>query len=139
MAKKLPYNEGDWFAVPLFSGGYAAGIIARSAPKGKILFGYFFGPKSEKFPKAEGLNDLKPKDAIFVARFGDLGLTSGNWPIILKTSDQWDKNFWRLPLFKRVDLVSQKVFCIKYDQNDPSKEISAKRSHQSECKNLSED
>ena len=39
---KASYREGDWFAVPLRDGGYAAGLIARANPKG-VLLGYFFG------------------------------------------------------------------------------------------------
>ena len=27
--RKLPYDEGDWAAVPLEGGGYALGLIAR--------------------------------------------------------------------------------------------------------------
>ena len=41
---KLPYSEGSVFLVPLTDGGYARGVVARSGPKGKVLFGYILGP-----------------------------------------------------------------------------------------------
>jgi len=40
------YSEGDWFAVPLRGGGFAAGVIARAMPRKEgVLLGYFFGPR----------------------------------------------------------------------------------------------
>ena len=35
--KHIKYSEGQWFAVPLKSGGYALGIIARGSHKVKGL------------------------------------------------------------------------------------------------------
>ena len=78
---KLTYLEGSAFLVPLPSGGYARGVVARTAPKGKILLGYFFGPPLDQGadPRLESLN---AKDAILCVRFGDLGLIEGHWPIL---------------------------------------------------------
>lgn len=50
MAKRLPYREGTWFALPLRKGGYAVGVVARMAPRGRIILAYFFGPKRNQIP-----------------------------------------------------------------------------------------
>src|SRR5207247_10946755 len=39
--KKLPYEEGTRFAVPLRDGGYGVGIVARIGGRG-VTIGYFF-------------------------------------------------------------------------------------------------
>jgi len=73
---KLPYSEGSVFLVPLRDGGYARGVVARAGPKGKILMGYFFGPRlatRDDMP----LSDLAPAQAILRMRFADLGLING--------------------------------------------------------------
>jgi hypothetical protein len=55
--KKLTYREGDLFVLPLQDLGYAVGLVARSGPRGRVLFGYFFGPRYPEMPK---LSELVP-------------------------------------------------------------------------------
>ena len=117
--KKLPYKEGDWFGVPLESGGYAVGLIARARRSGKALFGYFFGPKREQLPGMDDFRDLTLKDAILIGRFGDLGLYTGEWPII-GHSEPWNRNAWPMPVWVRVDEISGKAWKVQYSEDDPS-------------------
>ncbi len=77
--KKLPYKEGDWFAVPLGNDRYGVGVIARAAPRGKILLGYFFDRFFQGIPQLSRLEDLTPDKAIEVVRFGDLSLFNREW------------------------------------------------------------
>ncbi|MGH9822314.1 MAG: Imm26 family immunity protein [Blastocatellia bacterium] len=55
--RKLPYVEGDWFAVPLDDQGYALGMIARARPRGRMLFGYFIGPRRREAPALAEVSD----------------------------------------------------------------------------------
>src|ERR1019366_3622666 len=90
--KTLPYKEGDSFAVPLKDGGYALGLAARVSRSGGIL-GYFFGPRHETVPREEDTQGLSSRDAIFVGRFGDLGLLRDEWPIVYKPTE-WRRDAW---------------------------------------------
>jgi hypothetical protein len=111
--KKLPYQEGDWFAVPLRTPGYALGLVARSDGRGGAL-GYFFGPRRESVPTLADISDLQPADAISIERFGDLGFLEGEWPIIGK-HPVWDRDQWPMPDFGHVDIVSgrpvKRIYC----------------------------
>ncbi len=117
--KKLPYKEGDWFGVPLADGGYAVGLIARSRRGGKALFGYFFGPRRSQLPSLTDIRDLTPADAILIGKFGDLGLYTGEWPII-GHSEPWERKAWPMPPLIRVDEFSGKTWKVEYSEDDPS-------------------
>lgn len=102
--KKLPYREGTWFAVPLQSGGYGLGVVARMAGTGPV-FGYFFGPKRALIPELGEVANLRAEDAVWLGRFGDLGLRRAEWQIIGHTTD-WRRESWPLPPFIRIDPIS---------------------------------
>jgi len=120
MAKKgLPYKEGDWFGVPLRTGGYAVGLVARARRGGKILFGYFFGPRRERLPTAEELNRYSPGEAILHGRFGDLGLLNGEWPVLGQLG-AWDRRAWPMPPLARIDEHAGKAWKVTYSEDDPS-------------------
>jgi hypothetical protein len=73
------YREGDWFAVPLHGGGFAAVIIARAMPRKEgVLLGYFFGPRRADVPALGELSALSTSDAVLVERFGDLSILDGH-------------------------------------------------------------
>jgi len=99
--KRLPYREGTWFAVPLRTNGFAVGVVARFAGDGRT-FGYFFGPKRKSIPTVKAVGNLTFEQAIWIGRFGDLGLLNGSWPILGETG-QWDRAAWPLPAFVRTD------------------------------------
>ena len=119
---KLPYQEGDWFAVPLASGGFALGIVARTTKKGRVLLGYFFGPRR---PVPESVDDLKEQfaeQAILVARFGDLSLVRKEWPILGRSRD-WYRGKWPMLAFVNRDPLSGRAWRIEYADDDPNKLI----------------
>lgn len=123
---KLPYSEGSIFLVPLEGGGYARGVVARLAPKGKILFGYFFGPRIQL---ASGIqcNALNAADALFSKRFGDLGLIKNLWPVIGTVPD-WDRSEWPiLDTVRRDDLGRMKPVRVRYADDDPSRVVGEAR------------
>ena len=119
MRKLLPYKEGDLFCVPLRTNGYAIGIIARVANTGKILLGYFFGPKRIQISNQvdEEMCKLRPEDAILIGLFGDLGIINKEWPIIGGFTN-WNSNKWPMPPFSQIDPISgeNKLYVIsEYD------------------------
>lgn len=101
--KKLPYKEGDWFAVPLQNGGHGLGRVARANGRG-IVLGYFFRPRREGMPTEEETIGLCPADAVLVRLFGDPGLLDGSWPIVARTAS-WDRTEWPVPAFGKIDAV----------------------------------
>ena len=121
------YSEGDWFAVPLRNGGYAAGVVARSATGG-ILLGYFFGPRRGSIPTVNEVAQVDAKDAVLVERFGDLGIIQHDWPIIGPTPN-WNRDCWPVPRFVRKDPISGDPYIVEY--SDSLREICSKKASQS--------
>jgi hypothetical protein len=120
--KKLTYQEGDIFAVPLRDGGYSVGVVARSPKKGKVLLGYFFRARFPSVPKPSDLPVLLPENAIKVAKFGDLSLMTGEWPV-LGHLENWDRDDWPMPKFIRRDPLGKRARLVSYADNDPNQEI----------------
>src|ERR1700736_2791876 len=106
---KLPYSEGSVFLVPLKTGGFARGVVAR-APKraGKVLLGYFFGPRVPSTNDAL-LSDLDPANAVLRIRFGDLHLIDGTWAIVGRVPN-WDRSDWPMPDFVRRELLTTRAW-----------------------------
>ena len=115
----MNYGEGDWFAVPLRTGGYAVGLIAR-ANRGGVLLGYFFGPRRTIVPPLDAIAELKPDKAVLVRKFGHLGLTQGRWPLIGRLGG-WDRRDWPMPVFVRCEELTGRSFRVFYDDDDPNK------------------
>jgi immunity protein 26 of polymorphic toxin system len=123
---KLPYKVGDWFVAPLRGNRrYAVGRIARVAPRGKIILCYFFGPPVSRVPKAAELEGRSPKDAVLVARCGDLALINGEWIIVGSSSLMLDE--WGMPKFRRTESISGTNFIVMYAENDPSREVDERK------------
>jgi hypothetical protein len=119
---KLPYAEGDVFALPLRSGGFAVGVVARSPRQGKVLLGYFFPGKFPSVPKLSDLAGLSPEKAIKVIKFGDLSLFTGEWPI-LGHLEKWDRDDWPMPTFIRRDPIGKRTCLVRYADDDPNRQI----------------
>jgi hypothetical protein len=115
----LPYSEGTLFLVPLRDTGYARGVVGRANKEGKVVFGFFFGPRLGS-PSAITEDDLFPNRAILCARFGDLGLINGKWPIHSKVS-KWDRSEWSMPEFVRREPISNRAWRVTYRDDDPNK------------------
>lgn len=114
----IPYCEGSVFAVPLRTGGYALGVVARiSSGKSGGLLGYFFGPKREFLPNANEVPVLKASDALRVLRFGDLALINNEWPILGVVSE-WSKELWPMPFFVRRDDLSKIAWRVRYSDSN---------------------
>jgi hypothetical protein len=91
----LPYSEGTIFLVPLGGGGYARGVVVRTASESREMLGYFFGPPIET-ATAVAISDLRPENAICCLRFSDLGLISRAWPVV-GTIPDWKPSAWPVP------------------------------------------
>lgn len=114
----LPYTEGSVFLVPLRTGGYGRGVIARATPKGRVLFGYFFGPRlasAEPVP----LDDLVPQRAVLRIRFGDLGLINGEWRVFGKLPN-WNRSDWPICDFVRRP-PGMRARLVRYADDDPNR------------------
>ena len=118
MAEALPYSEGSVFSVPLREGGCARGIVARAAPEGVTLFGYFFGPKMKSVTDLN-MDELSPENAVLSVVFGDLGLMNGEWSVIGALPD-WQREEWPMPDFVRRDDIGKRAWRVRRSDNDPS-------------------
>lgn len=116
----LPYKEGTVFLVPLRTGGYGRGVVARCSPKGKIVFGYFFGPRVIGMEERH-FDDLSPEQTVLRLRFGDLGLIDGKWPIV-GLIPNWKRPHWPMPDFIRVEdrIGDERKYLVRYSDSDPS-------------------
>ena len=123
---KVRYKEGDVFAVTLDGGGFCLGVVARMPRDGKVLLGYFFGPRLANVPAAIETSLLHPEKAVKVAKFGDLFLIKGRWPVISHIQD-WDRGHWPMPKFVRRDAISRRAFLITYSEDDPKQPVSEER------------
>lgn len=120
--RKLPYSEGSVFLVPLEEGGYARGVVARSAPKGKILLGYFFGPRIEAESDMH-LESLNAENSVLCLIFGDLGLIKNEWSVI-GSIPNWDRTKWpMIETIRRDSLGRLKPVLVRYADDDPSQVV----------------
>lgn len=124
--KKLPYREGDLFAVPLRDHGYAVGLVARSGPHGRVLFGYFFATRYDTVPDLSTLQMLEPTDAVLQCRFGDLSLINGEWTILGPVAN-WSRTIWSMPPFVRDELLTNRKFKVIYSDDNPNLPVSETR------------
>jgi hypothetical protein len=113
--RKLPYELGTWFAVPVPSGGYGVGVVARANKKGVVL-GYFFGPRRFKIPTLDEVRQARPCDAVLVHLFGALGLVREEWPI-LGNDPNWRREDWPMPGFFYRDSISGRTQLRYYDES----------------------
>ena len=117
MTVRPSYAVGDWFGVPLPSGGFSLGVVARR--NRGILLGYFFGPRRPRLPVLDDAAGLRPDQALLVGRFGHLGLRGGTWPILGRLPD-WDPNEWPMPVFIRHEELTGRTLRVFYDPDDPN-------------------
>lgn len=113
---KINYKAGTCFAVPLDDGGFAYGIVARLNGKG-IVLGYFFAPRVSGVEKSIDIAGFSANDAVFICRFGDLGLIKNEWIIINELPD-WNPAEWPIPPFFKLDAVDPtQAYLEYYDDN----------------------
>lgn len=114
---KLPYCEGSVFLVPLRTGGYGRGVVARMAPKGRVLLGYFFAPRLISIDAAT-LEGLDPEQAVLRVRFGDLGLMNGQWQLYGSVPN-WNRSLWPMPEFAR-RAHGTRTRVVRYSDDNPN-------------------
>jgi hypothetical protein len=131
------YAEGDWFAVPLRTGGFAVGIVARANPRSALL-GYFFGPRRNEVPTMEDVERLAPSSAALICKFGHLGLRDGKWPIIGRAA-AWDRQAWPTPTFARYEELSGRTYEVTYADDDPNRVIAERLITREAAQTLPED
>ena len=111
------------FLVPLKNGSHARGVVARATASGKVLLGYFFGPPVASNDVVQ-FDDLKAANALLRARFGDLGLINGEWPI-KGIVPNWNRSEWPMPDFVRRDPLGWlKPILVRYSDTDPTRVVS---------------
>jgi hypothetical protein len=114
MARKLPYELGSRFWIPLREGGFARGLVARMNEKG-VIFAYFFGPKVRDARDWDLAGPATPKDCVMRGQVGDLGLVKGEW-LVESPPPGWTKEAWPMPPFVRQDSDGQILVTIYDDQ-----------------------
>lgn len=137
---KQKYREGDWFAVPLDSGKYALGLIARSTRKSpSISFGYFFGPARGSVPLLSDLEGLQLGDAIWLSQFGNGGLHDRTW-LVLGQSPDWNRADCPMPAFAHKDApIPDRYVRREYPNEDPGIHPTQQRISAEEAATLPED
>lgn len=91
-------RPGNWIAVPLPSGGYVLGLIARRK-HGRMtqsMFCYFFGPRRLRLEDVRGSPELKPTDRIAFAYTSDRGIKVGRWTVV-GALENFDMAKWPMP------------------------------------------
>jgi hypothetical protein len=136
LRKKMRYQEGDWFLVPLRDGGTALGLAARVSKMGGVALGYFFARPPGEWAEATAV--LRPEDAVLVRMFGDLHLIDGSWRI-LAPHGEWVRQRWPLPKFGRVDEPSGPAWIVEYADDDPSCTLRETRCNPDDARSLPED
>lgn len=77
------------------------------------IFGYFFGPKLDSMSQA-ARSDLEPSKAIWLNRFGDLGILNQEWAIFDHIPN-WNREEWPMPPLFRIDRVANRAWLSFYD------------------------
>lgn len=131
------YREGDWFLVPLPSGGFGVGMIARKA-RSAVLLGYFFGPRLPDVEAEVPIGSLRPQDALLTTLFGDYRLFHGDWTIRGRVP-KWDRAMWPMPVFGRIDSDDVTAWRCIYDDRNPSKLVRELRTSRDDAAGLPED
>lgn len=137
--KRVKYEEGIWFVLPVGEDGYAAGVIARTSRTSRgILLGYFFPHVYKSAPDIGELCKLRPSDAIATIRFGDMGLIREEWTVIGKC-ENWRREEWVIPTFLRTEPITSRAYEVHYDPDDPAKRIGERLLRDGEARPREED
>lgn len=116
----LPYREGTCFAVPLDDQTFGLGVVARSSRWGRVVAGYFFGPRRATVPSVDSLGRLEPGSAIVAWRFSDVYLLETRWPII-GAHPRWVRELWPCPAYARSDASTGRTTRVTYSDVHPAR------------------
>lgn len=119
MVTNSSYSEGDFFAVPLKTGGYGIGIAVCLGPRGSVV-ARFFAPVRDSVPELSEIEHFTENDSVYVEHFSGEALQDGSWQIIGKLPD-WDSYEWPIPKFGWFQPFSDKpggrAFEMELDEN----------------------
>lgn len=134
--KRLKYEEGDVFAVPLQQGGFVLGVVAR-IDRSFGFIGYFYPTVWSTIPETtEGL-ELSPEQAKWVKQVGHRGIKEGRWKIIGRVPG-WSRETWPNPEFFRSPWPG--AHCkLKYHDDQHWKDLYLIRIRPEEATDLPED
>ena len=115
--KTPKHREGDWVAIPLDTGGYALGRIARK--RGARLLVYAFGKRFQAVPTLADTVSLRPEDAIQISQTGNYGIKIGTWHIIGQGASDWktERPHWPMPPFRTKDPVGEGWIKVVYSND----------------------
>ena len=97
MSDRQEYSEGDFFAVPLKTGGFAIGLALCLGIKHDVV-ARFFGPVRDSLPSLDELKNLREINSAHIEHFLDDGLRDGSWEVIGQYPE-WDAYDWPIPKF----------------------------------------
>ncbi len=97
MSDNPSYSEGDFFAVPLKTGGFGVGLAVCLGVKHDVV-AHFFGPVRESVPSIDDLVNLTELNSAHIEHFLDDGLRDGSWEVIGQYPE-WDAYDWPIPKF----------------------------------------
>jgi hypothetical protein len=136
-ALSLPYAEGDLFCVPVGAGRYMLGLIARVAPRGRIISAYLFRGVLEAAPAELPVPDAQ--NVLIAVRVGDLGLMHRTWPVV-RRQGRWDRQSWPIPVFGRVNRHGGGgAWRIEYPDENPNSSPKETKVSQAEARGLPRD
>ena len=126
MSSLKKISSGSVITIPL-KGRYIIGLIIRAFENKMLCF--FYSCSFQNIPELNQIS-LENTEVIFIKICSDLGFKKGDWRVIGKY-ENWKEEDWKIPVFKRKDLISGVCYEIIY--NDKLEEISNKRNA---CKSL---
>jgi hypothetical protein len=98
-----------------------------------------FGPARDVAPELADTAELQPGAAVWVHRFGDIGLHAGTWQVLGQTPD-WQRAVWPMPGFVHKDsLVPGRYTRRDYPGEDPGADPVESRVGQDEIAGLAGD
>ena len=113
MQKKIKFENGIVFAVPLSNSEYGIGMVTKKYKR--ITIGYFFKIIFSKLPGILSKEFLCAENVILIAQFSSLGIENGEWPLV-KSNFIFNSNEWPMPLFKMQHPITEQYFAVEYDE-----------------------
>lgn len=130
--------EGSCYAIPLPGSGFAIGVLTHMI-RGKVPFGYFFGPRRMSVPGPEDIVALTPEAAVLQAKFGRTEIDSNHWPLI-GSIPKWDPVAWPTPPHTSGLAGHGMVWRVDYDRAAPKdKEVRLAKVAQTQATGLPSD
>lgn len=98
-------REGEWFAVPLGKGGFAAGLAIRCPPNG-FLLASFVGEWFHMRPTVEQCVSAVARGFIYTTRTGYLEFQNGRW-VVVGPHPAWSRAAWPVPVLRRYSIFGE--------------------------------